>query len=166
MCQDLRQTLFRISPSAILLYRLPLTDTTSPSALIFIYEAVSFTFRKYGLPYGLSVSRCTLHLMVTHFDATLGMGGWLDLTQQGLSPCKKYKTSWRSSAKRYRIIDLAPLSYLSNLKVKYQLYKKMRCISFIFIKHQITLAIFDVIFPILIITLVQSHPLKVFHQFL
>jgi len=23
------------------------------------------------------------------------MGGWLDLTQQGLSPCKKYKTSWR-----------------------------------------------------------------------
>jgi len=29
--------------------------------------------------------------MVTHFDATLGMGGWLDLTQQGLSPCKKYK---------------------------------------------------------------------------
>jgi len=33
--------------------------------------------------------------MVTHFDATLGMGGWLDLTQQGLSPCKKYKTSWR-----------------------------------------------------------------------
>jgi hypothetical protein len=34
--------------------------------------------------------------MVTHFDATLGMGGWLDLTQQGLSPCKKYKISWRS----------------------------------------------------------------------
>jgi len=34
------------------------------------------------------------------FNATLGMGGWwLDLTQQGLSPCKKYKTSWRSSAK-------------------------------------------------------------------
>jgi len=33
--------------------------------------------------------------MVTHFDATLGMGGWLDLTQQGLSPCKTYKTSWR-----------------------------------------------------------------------
>jgi len=45
--------------------------------------------------------------MVTHFDATLGMGGWLDLTQQGLSPCKKYRASWRSSAKSYRIIDLA-----------------------------------------------------------
>jgi len=34
------------------------------------------------------------------------MGGWLDLTQQGLSPCKKYRASWRSSAKSYRIIDL------------------------------------------------------------
>jgi hypothetical protein len=51
--------------------------------------------------------------MVTHFNATLGMGGWLDLTQQGLSPCKKYKTSWRSSAKSYRIIKLIqPLSEL------------------------------------------------------
>jgi len=73
-------------------------------------------FRKYGLPYGLSVSLCTLHLMVTHFDATLSMGGWLDLTQQGLSPCKKYRASWRSSAKSYRIIDLVHLPYLSNLK--------------------------------------------------
>jgi len=44
--------------------------------------------------------------MVTHFNATLGMGGWLDLTQQGLPPCKKYRASWRSSAKSYRIIDL------------------------------------------------------------
>ena len=70
-------------------------------------------FRKYGLPYGLSVSLCTLHLMVTHFNATLGTGGWLDLTQQGLSPCKKYKTSWRSSAKSYQIIKLysCPLSH-------------------------------------------------------
>jgi len=70
-------------------------------------------FRKYGLPYGLSVSLCTLHLMVTHFNATLGMGGWLDLTQQGLSPCKKYKTSWRSFAKSYRNIDLVHLPYLN-----------------------------------------------------
>ena len=76
-------------------------------------------FRKYGLPYGLSVSLCTLHLMVTHFNATLSMGSWLDLTQQGLSPCKKYKTSWRSFAKSYRIIELASLPHLSNLKVKY-----------------------------------------------
>jgi len=57
--------------------------------------------------------------MVTHFDATLGMGGWLDLTQQGLSPCKKYKTSWRSSTKGYRMIELAHLPYLFNLKTKY-----------------------------------------------
>jgi len=48
--------------------------------------------------------------MVTHFNATLGMGGWLDLAQQGLSPCKKYKTSWRSSAKSYRIINLVHVS--------------------------------------------------------
>ena len=75
-------------------------------------------FRKYGLPYGLPVSLCTLHLMVTHFDATLGMGGWLDLTQQGLSPCKKYRASWRSYAKNYRIIDLRHLLYSSNLKNK------------------------------------------------
>jgi len=58
-------------------------------------------------------------LLVTHFDATFGMDGWLDLTQQGLSPCKKYRASWRSSAKRFRIIDLVQLPYLSNLKVKY-----------------------------------------------
>jgi len=38
-----------------------------------------------------------------------GMGGWLDLTQQGLSPCKKYRASWRSSAKPYRIIALGYL---------------------------------------------------------
>jgi len=44
--------------------------------------------------------------MVTHFDATLSMGGWLDLTQQGLSPCKKCRASWRSSAKSYQIIEL------------------------------------------------------------
>jgi len=41
----------------------------------------------------------TGHLMVTHFDARLSMGGWLDLTQQVLSPCKKYRASLRSSAK-------------------------------------------------------------------
>jgi hypothetical protein len=47
--------------------------------------------------------------MVTHFNATLGRGGWLDLTQQRLSPGKKYRASWRSSAKSCRVIDLAPL---------------------------------------------------------
>jgi len=57
--------------------------------------------------------------MVTHFDATLGMGGWLDLTQQGLSPCKKYRASWRSYAKSDRIIGIAYLPNLFNLKAKY-----------------------------------------------
>jgi len=75
------------------------------------YEA-GYPFRKYGLPCGLPASLCTLHLIVTNFDATLGMGGWLGLTQQGLSPCKKYKTSWRSSAKRYRIIELAHVYFI------------------------------------------------------
>jgi len=46
------------------------------------------------------------HLIVTHFDATLSMGGWrIELTQQGLPPCKKYRASWLSSAKSYRIIE-------------------------------------------------------------
>jgi hypothetical protein len=44
------------------------------------------------------------------------MGGWLDLAQQGLSPCKKYRASWRSSAKSYQIIELVHLLYLFNLK--------------------------------------------------
>ena len=56
--------------------------------------------------------------MVTHFDATLGMGGWLDLTQPGLPPCKKYKTSWRSSTKSYRIIKLIPFPIYFNPKYK------------------------------------------------
>jgi hypothetical protein len=57
--------------------------------------------------------------MVTHFNATLGRGGWLDLTQQRLSPGKKYKTSWRSPDKSYRIIELLLPPYLFNLKEKY-----------------------------------------------
>lgn len=85
-------------------------------------------FRKYGLPYGLSVSLCTLHLMVTHFDATLGMGGWLDLTQQGLSPCKKYRASWRSFAKSYLIIELVQhlLLYYIDFNLKKKLCQMLR----------------------------------------
>ncbi len=48
-------------------------------------------FRSYGSPYGLYGSLCTLHLAVASFGATLDMSGWLDLTQQGLSPCQKYQ---------------------------------------------------------------------------
>jgi len=32
---------------------------------------------------------CIFHLAITSFGATLDMGGWLDLSQQGLSPCKR-----------------------------------------------------------------------------
>jgi hypothetical protein len=46
-------------------------------------------FRDCGLPYGLYGSLCTLRVTVTGFHATRGMGEWLALTQQGLSPRKK-----------------------------------------------------------------------------
>jgi len=63
------------------------TETTSPSVLI-RFTRLNIPFRKYGLPYGLPVSLCTLHLIVANFNATLGMGGWPGLAQQELSPCK------------------------------------------------------------------------------
>jgi len=58
------------------------------------------------------------------FDTTLGTGGWLDLTQQGLLPCKTYKTSWRSFAKRYRIIELSwhTIPVIHSLQKKYSFY--------------------------------------------
>jgi len=51
-------------------------------------------FRECGLPCGLHGSLCTLQLLRSVTSPpkqlqSLGMGGWLDLTQQGLSPCKK-----------------------------------------------------------------------------
>jgi len=33
--------------------------------------------------------------------ATLGAGGWLGLTRQGLPPCKKRQVSWRTTASSY-----------------------------------------------------------------
>jgi hypothetical protein len=49
-----------------------------------------------GLPYGLHGSLCTLQTfrsvvlrLSSSRSATLGTGGWLDLTRQGLAPCKK-----------------------------------------------------------------------------
>ena len=59
-------------------------------------EAVS-CFRACGRPYGLRDSLCTLQLLRSApllrllTTATLGMSGWLDLAQQGLSPCKKHQ---------------------------------------------------------------------------
>jgi len=72
--------------------------------------------------------------MVTHFNATLGMGGWLNLTQQGLSPCKKYKTSRRSSAKSYRIIELVHLPYLFVITLKKEKSGKLTIIFILFFK--------------------------------
>jgi len=72
-------------------------------ALIFIDEAVSFTFRKYGLPYGLSVSLCTLHLMVTHFDATLGRGSWgYTLPNRDFHPVRDIKLLGASFTESYQ----------------------------------------------------------------
>jgi hypothetical protein len=60
-------------------------------------EAVS-SFGDYGLSCGLRVSLCTLQLTCSAFAssvavATLDRSGWLSLTPQGLSPCKKRQAS-------------------------------------------------------------------------
>jgi len=61
------------------------------------------SFGKCGLPYGLRVSLCTLQLTCSAFTsavavATLGTSGWLGLTRQGLSPCKKMPSlAWRTN---------------------------------------------------------------------
>jgi len=39
-------------------------------------------------------------LSASSIAATLGMNGWLDLTQQGLSSCKKRQASWRTNGRR------------------------------------------------------------------
>jgi hypothetical protein len=72
------------------------TLTPSPSAFS-AYGAVS-SFRECGLPCGLCGSLCTLQLVRSGSQpsspaATLGTGGWLGLTRQGLSPCKKRQAS-------------------------------------------------------------------------
>ncbi|MBL1275166.1 MAG: hypothetical protein COB30_003685 [Ectothiorhodospiraceae bacterium] len=60
------------------------------------FEAVP-TLRVYGYPYGLQISLCTLHLDCSQdftrsaSDATLDTGGGLDLSGQGLAPCKVHQ---------------------------------------------------------------------------
>ena len=70
--------------------------TPSPSALFRYNEAVS-SFRKCGLPCGLRDSLCTLQLFrsasTSSTVATLGMSGWLGLTQPGLPPGQKRQAS-------------------------------------------------------------------------
>jgi hypothetical protein len=54
-------------------------------------------FRECGLPCGLRGALCTLHpcrsVRPSFTGATLGRSGWLDLTPQGLAPCKKRQAS-------------------------------------------------------------------------
>jgi hypothetical protein len=86
-----------------LLILMHIGENVSPSAFFFRFtehspngaESRTFgtTFRSYGPPCGPYRSLYTLHLAVTSFGATLNMGGWLGLTRQGLSPCKKYQAS-------------------------------------------------------------------------
>jgi len=73
-------------------------DVKTLANLNFHFEAVP-TLRVYGYPYGLQDSLCTLHLDCSQYfnhsasDATLDTGGWLDLTGQGLAPCKVHQAS-------------------------------------------------------------------------
>src|SRR3990172_5830361 len=62
------------------------------------HDGAVSSFGEYGLSCGLHVSLCTLQLTCSVFTsavavATLGRSGWLVLTPQGLSPCKKRQTS-------------------------------------------------------------------------
>src|SRR5262249_21257460 len=55
------------------------------------------SFRECGRSYGLRGALCMLHLCrsasTSFIDATLGTGGWLDLTRWGLAPHKKRQAS-------------------------------------------------------------------------
>ena len=58
------------------------------------HDGAVSSFGEYGLSCGLHVSLCTLQLTCSVLPssvavATLGRSGWLILTPQGLSPCKK-----------------------------------------------------------------------------
>src|SRR5713226_3769259 len=69
------------------------------------FDGAVSSFGEYGLSYGLRVSLCTLQLTCSVFTssvavATLGRSGWLDLTPQGLSPCKKRQASLGAPAVR------------------------------------------------------------------
>jgi hypothetical protein len=69
----------------------------SPPASLIGISGLYQTSGRCGLPYGLHGSLCTLQVfrsvrryrLSSYGPATLGTGGWLDLTRQGLSPCKK-----------------------------------------------------------------------------
>ena len=62
------------------------------------FGAIS-TLREHGFPYGLDDSLCTLRPPCSSDDSnsatdtTHDTGGWLDLTRQGLAPCKAHQAS-------------------------------------------------------------------------
>jgi hypothetical protein len=68
-----------------------------PPASSIVLSGLYQTSGRCGLPYGLHGSLCTLQTfrsvrrrrLSSYGSATLGTGGWLDLTRQGLTPCKK-----------------------------------------------------------------------------
>ena len=61
--------------------------------LHYCHNGAVSSFGECGLSCGLRGALCTLHLcrsvVTSSTGATLGISGWLDLTQQGLAPCKK-----------------------------------------------------------------------------
>ena len=68
--------------------------TPSPPAVMMITRL--HRLREDGLPCGPQDSLCTLRIFrsfalhcILLISATLDTGGWLDLTRQGLAPCKK-----------------------------------------------------------------------------
>ena len=69
------------------------------------------SFREGGLPCGLRGTLCTLPLCrsaCTSFTAaTLGRSGWLDLTPQGLPPCKKRQASLGALTPRAHLLPEA-----------------------------------------------------------
>ncbi len=80
------------------------SDTVNTVAIRFKrHDGAVSSFGDRGLSCGLHASLCTLQLTCSVFTsavavATLGRSGWLILTPQGLSPCKKAPSfAWRTN---------------------------------------------------------------------
>ena len=85
-----------ISPLTIPLYRLPLQEQRR--RLLHRFNGAVPCFRGASPPAACIVPCVRFVWVVRQIKsilpghATLGTGGWLNLTQQGLSPCKRYQT--------------------------------------------------------------------------
>ena len=119
------------SSSRMLLCRLRCALKPSPTetAISELYQLSG----NHGFPYGLYDALCTLRLPCppvrctqtgspkffdSATDATLDMGGWLDLTQQGLSPCKTHQASPGALTIRFSV---AQVLWYKNLNFRYPL---------------------------------------------